>query len=111
MLRRSARILAASTRESDIVARYGGEEFVIAFAETPMREAVATCERIRGAIEGHPWSEVHPSLQVTMTIGVDGHVGRGSLEAMLSQADARLYAASNPAATASAARPRRRLSD
>ena len=57
--------------------RYGGEEFVIAFAETPLTDAAATCERIRRAIEEHPWQEVHPDLHVTMTIGVDGETARG----------------------------------
>jgi diguanylate cyclase (GGDEF)-like protein len=91
VLRHVARLLAGSTRESDIVARYGGEEFVVAFAETSMPEAVATCERIRGSIERYDWQSVHPGLRVTITIGVDGHVGRGSIEAMLAAADARLY--------------------
>jgi two-component system, cell cycle response regulator len=91
VLRQVAQILAGSTRESDIVARFGGEEFVIAFAETPLPEAVATCERIRAAIEGYAWGEAHPGLAVTITLGVDGHVGRGSVEAMLAAADRRLY--------------------
>jgi two-component system cell cycle response regulator len=91
VLRRVARLLADSTRESDIVARYGGEEFVVAFAETALADAAATCERIRAAIEIFPWDEVQPGLRVTITIGVDGHVGRGSIEAMLAAADARLY--------------------
>jgi len=91
VLRHVARLLTHGTRESDIVARYGGEEFVIVFAETPLRDAVATCERIRASIEAYDWESVHAGLKVTITIGVDGHVGRGSVEAMLSAADEKLY--------------------
>jgi diguanylate cyclase (GGDEF)-like protein len=91
VLRRVARILQDGTRESDIVARFGGEEFVVAFPETPVRDAATTCERIRRAIEQYDWSALHPDLRVTITIGVDGQVGRGSIEAMLGAADARLY--------------------
>ncbi|MBI2186245.1 MAG: diguanylate cyclase [Acidobacteria bacterium] len=91
VLRQIGRILAASMRESDIVARYGGEEFVMAFPETPLAEAFATCERIRRAIEEHPWHEVHPELSVTMTVGIDSDVSRVQLEQMIVAADERLY--------------------
>ena len=77
VLEHVGRILSASTRESDIVARYGGEEFVVAFLETPLREAAATCERIRRAIESHPWHEIHPELAVTITMGLDAEQSRG----------------------------------
>lgn len=91
VLRLVAAQLAAGTRESDILARYGGEEFVMAFPETPLREAAATCERIRRQIQDYAWENVRTGLRVTMTIGLDGDVGRGSVELMLQAADARLY--------------------
>jgi diguanylate cyclase (GGDEF)-like protein len=91
VLQQVGRILAAATRESDIIARYGGEEFVMAFPETSLAEAVATCERIRRAIEEHPWAEMHPDLRVTMTFGIDADVSRGRLESMVEAADERLY--------------------
>ena len=91
VLRQVARLLAAGTRESDIVARYGGEEFVIAFTETMMKDAMATCERIRRQIEEYPWDSVAPALRVTITFGADSQVALGSIEAMLAAADVRLY--------------------
>jgi two-component system, cell cycle response regulator len=91
VLRHVGRILAASTRESDIVARYGGEEFVIAFPETPAADAFATCERIRRRIAEHPWHEIHPDLKVTVTFGIDADATRARLEQMVEAADAQLY--------------------
>ena len=91
VLRQVGRILSAATRESDIVARYGGEEFVVAFPETSLSEAAATCERIRRTIEAHPWKDIHPDLAVTITVGVDAAVSRGSVERMMESADVRLY--------------------
>lgn len=91
VLRQVGRILSEGTRESDIVARYGGEEFVIAFPETSLHEAAATCERIRRVIEAHPWTGIHPDLAVTITVGVDAMVSRGTVERMMESADERLY--------------------
>lgn len=91
VLRTVGRILAASTRESDIVARYGGEEFVIAFPETPLTDAYATCERIRRRIADHEWSDIHPDLHVTITFGIDADVTRARVEQMVEAADAQLY--------------------
>lgn len=91
VLEQVGRILSASTRESDVVARYGGEEFVMAFPETPPREAAATCERIRLAIELHPWHEIHPDLAVTITVGLDAELSRGTVGRMMEAADQRLY--------------------
>ena len=91
VLRRVAKILAASTRDSDIVARYGGEEFVIALPETALAGAAETCERIRREIEQTPWHDVRPGLAVTITIGLDSDVSRGSVERMLEAADEWLY--------------------
>jgi diguanylate cyclase (GGDEF)-like protein len=91
VLRRVAKILASNTRDTDVVARYGGEEFVVAFTETPLEAARATCERIRRSIETYPWQELHPDLHLTITMGVDDDVSRGSVDAMLAAADTRLY--------------------
>ncbi len=91
VLRQVAGILATTTRDTDVVARYGGEEFVVAFTETALSDAVVTCERIRRRIEEHDWSAIHRDLRVTMTIGLDDVVRRGSAEQMLAAADERLY--------------------
>ncbi len=98
-LRRIAELMTMELRRSDLLARYGGEEFVLAFPETGLPGAREVCERIRRRIEEHNWDAIHPSLRVTVSLGVVGDQGalsRGSLadwERLLVLADARLYEA------------------
>ena len=93
VLRQVAQVLQSGTRASDVLARYGGEEFVIAFSETGLHSAAELCERLRARIETHPWSEVHPDLRVTISIGISDERTLGSIEAMLAAADRRMYQA------------------
>jgi diguanylate cyclase (GGDEF)-like protein len=91
VLRHIAAILRKATRQSDIVARYGGEEFVIAFPETPLSQAHALCERLRGHIEAYPWQRVQPGLRVTMSMGLCDDLRLDSAEKMVASADELLY--------------------
>lgn len=93
VLKQIAEILSRNTRMSDLVARYGGEEFVIAFPGTALPQAAALCEKLRRAIESHPWQELHPELKVTMSMGLNADLHLGDIEAMLREADALLYEA------------------
>ncbi|MBS1209678.1 MAG: hypothetical protein H6R19_2076 [Proteobacteria bacterium] len=86
-------ILQNNTRGSDIVARYGGEEFVLALANVSMPQAIAHCERLRRAIETHPWHEISPELSVTMSFGVSAMLKETSLQEALRVADSMLYRA------------------
>jgi diguanylate cyclase (GGDEF)-like protein len=91
VLRRVAASLHANLRESDLVARYGGEEFVLALTNTPALQAAQACDKLRQAIEAHPWHEVHPDLRVTMSLGLCDRVSLGGPEPMLGAADVQLY--------------------
>jgi len=93
VLTQLGQLLRATTRESDIVARYGGEEFVVVFPETPVARAAALCERIRRRIADHDWDAIRPGLSVTLSMGLDGDLTRGTVDAMLAAADARMYTA------------------
>ncbi|HEV2212203.1 MAG TPA: diguanylate cyclase [Gammaproteobacteria bacterium] len=93
VLRHVAEILRENSRATDLVARYGGEEFVIAFPETPLPQAVAQCEKLRGIIEGYSWGKLHPELRVTMSMGVHADLAVGAVEKMLQRADSWLYQA------------------
>ncbi len=88
-----AGVLHAGTRETDIVARYGGEEFVVVFPQTTVLQAAALCERLRERIALYDWDRVHPGVRVTLSLGLDGNLSLGSMDAMLAAADARMYEA------------------
>jgi diguanylate cyclase (GGDEF)-like protein len=78
VLRRFAVILQEVTRSSDRVTRHGGEEFLIAMPENTVEDAALASERIRRAVEEHPWHLVAPDLRVTVSIGVaDTHHSPG----------------------------------
>ncbi|HEU4988521.1 MAG TPA: diguanylate cyclase [Gemmatimonadaceae bacterium] len=93
VLAQLGRLLRVSMRDSDLVARYGGEEFVVIFPETRVDQAATLCERVRERIEAHDWSAIRPGLRITLSVGLDGDLARGSVDAMLAAADARMYEA------------------
>jgi two-component system cell cycle response regulator len=93
VLRRLAGILGPGVRAADLLARYGGEEFAILFPQSGAEAVARLCERLRAEVEAHPWDALAEGLRVTISIGVDGDTGRGSVEAMLAAADARMYEA------------------
>jgi diguanylate cyclase (GGDEF)-like protein len=93
VLAQLGRVLRLGVRESDIVARYGGEEFVVIFPQTSVEQALVLCERIREEIATHDWEDLQPGLQVTLSMGLDGDLAHGSVDAMLAAADARMYEA------------------
>ncbi|MGI5177146.1 diguanylate cyclase [Dactylosporangium sp. CA-152071] len=94
VLQRVASVMAGAVDEPATVARLGGEEFVIVLPGAGAEEAVARCERVRSAIQRHPWPELTGDLPVTVSIGVSSTPdGRITSAALLSQADRNLYAA------------------
>ncbi len=57
-------------REYDLVARYGGEEFVFVLPETELADAMTVAEKIRAAIEQHPFEFADDTYRVTISFGV-----------------------------------------
>lgn len=55
--------------------------------------ALEACERLRGAVETHPWARIHRSLRVTLSLGCADDTGLDSARALMIEADAHLYAA------------------
>jgi PleD family two-component response regulator len=51
------------------------------------------CEKVRTAVEHHPWSDLAPGLALTISIGFCAETTLDSAEKMLAVADAELYAA------------------
>jgi diguanylate cyclase (GGDEF)-like protein len=93
VLERVAQVLADRMRESDLVARYGGEEFLFCLVGMDEQRAKEFCEELRLAVERHPWEELSPGLQVTMSIGLTARQEESTVKALLERADACLYQA------------------
>jgi diguanylate cyclase (GGDEF)-like protein len=93
VLRTMMQIVCQRKRRTDAVARYGGEEFVIVFPETPVERAAVAAEEYRVAIENYDWSEVHPQLRVTVSIGVASNALASDPQGLLDAADESLYEA------------------
>ncbi len=93
VLIRVASILQNASRGRDTLARYGGEEFVIAMPDTNEAQALVCCERLRRAVETHDWSEFHPDLRVTVSIGLAEDAKAENHEKLLHLADDLLYEA------------------
>ncbi len=92
VLRTTADLMRSACRPSDVVARYGGEEFLVLMPDTSLEEAAGLAEHIRSTIEQYPWHTLHPQLALTISIGVAEALGP-SPEAIIEEADRRLYAA------------------
>jgi diguanylate cyclase (GGDEF)-like protein len=75
--------------------RYGGEEFVLLMEGTDVLLAAKICRRISQAVRSWSWSQIHPNLRITVSIGVAlAEEARTPVEVM-AVADERLYRAKN----------------
>ncbi|HWI50659.1 MAG TPA: diguanylate cyclase [Symbiobacteriaceae bacterium] len=94
VLKELAGILTRETRHGDLVARFGGEEFVALLPGTDKAEATYVAEKIRHAVEHHPYCFESQQIGVTVSIGVVAYPVDGNEVAQLMQrADEALYAA------------------
>ena len=93
------RLIREAIRVTDVSARYGGEEFLAYLTEANAEEGARAAERIRSAVEAHPFSRTDETgrartLRLTISLGVSEFPRHGqSLEALVSAADAALYKA------------------
>jgi diguanylate cyclase (GGDEF)-like protein len=95
VLRQVALLLRVTTRDNDLLFRYGGEEFVLLMESADILLAAKICRRISQAIRSWSWAQIHPKLQVTLSIGVAmAEEARTPVEVM-AVADQRLYQAKN----------------
>lgn len=93
VLRAVAGVLMRSVRQSDVVARFGGEEFVVLFPAATLRQAAAASEKVCRLVREVDWNAVHPGLAVTLSAGVAAAGRASTADALLAEADRRLYAA------------------
>jgi diguanylate cyclase (GGDEF)-like protein len=90
VLQDMATILTRSSRASDAVARWGGEEFLILAPKTNLEQAAQLAEKIRIAVEKHPFAEVGSK---TGSFGVACYRQQDTLTSLLQRADTALYRA------------------
>ncbi|HAR42043.1 MAG TPA: GGDEF domain-containing protein [Bdellovibrionales bacterium] len=83
-------------RPKDVFARYGGEEFVILLSRSNATKAADLAEKIRAAVETHPFIYEGKRLPVTTSLGVaEIRADIESAQTLLKNADKALYVAKN----------------
>ena len=96
ILKASAEILCASTRESDVVARFGGDEFVILLPGTDQDRAGVVCKRIVESFGGSQHEIDGQPISITASVGVatqDSSCRFDDVAHLLESADQALYLA------------------
>jgi len=88
VLARTGELLAAHTRDIDVLARFGGEEFIVLLPGCTGGEAEAFTERVRLALAEDDGSGL-PTVRVSA--GVLAAVAPSNIEALLQGADSALY--------------------
>jgi diguanylate cyclase (GGDEF)-like protein/PAS domain S-box-containing protein len=92
----TAHILRATFRDSDIIARFGGDEFVVLAMDSAVQDRDKVLERLQAQCTQHNLAASAP-YQLAMSIGVAHCTAERpcSLDELLSQADAQMYAHKN----------------
>jgi two-component system, cell cycle response regulator len=99
VLRHVSEVLRSNIRNVDALGRYGGEEFLLVMPETDLDGGVASAESLRRVVGRTPLtletSGGRTEIQVTISVGVAGHLGERSvdMDALLREADVALYEA------------------
>ncbi|MGD9788508.1 MAG: diguanylate cyclase [Sulfuricellaceae bacterium] len=92
-LRQVARVLKRHGRKSDVVARWGGEEFILLLMETTLRQAHRHAEELRQAVAEIRLPTGNGELSLTASFGVAERTPGTSFDAVVRNADSRLYEA------------------
>jgi diguanylate cyclase (GGDEF)-like protein/PAS domain S-box-containing protein len=89
----TAHILSAAFRDSDIIARFGGDEFVVLAMDSDPQDPGKVLQRLQAQCAQHNMQTNTP-YQLSMSIGVAHYTAEQprSLEELLLQADAQMYA-------------------
>ena len=88
-----ANVLRKRLRPTDFIARFGGEEFVLLMPNSPLADALAVGEVLRGAIEACPFHFKGEPVTVTVSMGVAQFLPGERSDLALKRADAALYRA------------------
>jgi diguanylate cyclase (GGDEF)-like protein len=95
-LRHVARVLENSVRSNELAARLGGEEFVVLLDNIDAASAQIAGERLRCAVETHPFRTGRLNLPLTVSIGIAlQEPGERDFNTLLKRADKAMYMAKN----------------
>ncbi|HET8897251.1 MAG TPA: GGDEF domain-containing protein, partial [Rhodanobacteraceae bacterium] len=92
-LRETVASVRRQCRAQDLLGRFGGEEFVLCLPATVAAQAMATCERIRDAVQAAPILFEGQKIAVTTSVGIAERRPGETLKNWLARADAALYQA------------------
>ena len=93
VIRALANLLRRLLRTSDLLGRYGGEEFIVALPGCSSEKAVEIIDELRESFAQFQFSAGSESFTSSFSAGVKVPVGDEDLQALIAEADARLYAA------------------
>jgi diguanylate cyclase (GGDEF)-like protein len=92
VLRGVADVFRAELRPFDIAGRFGGEEYAVVLPEAGRKEALATAERIRRAVEETPFElPGGGSVQATVSLGIATFPEGDTVDELIHRADLALY--------------------
>lgn len=93
VLKRLAKEIDLSKRDTDHLGRYGGEEFIMLLTATNLEEARLMMERIRIIIADLHWHDFRENIKVTVSCGITEIHATDNQEQLIARADQALYEA------------------
>jgi two-component system cell cycle response regulator len=95
VLAQLATLVMSMLAEEETFSRYGGEEFAVVARGLELEAAAVLSERLRAAVEAHPFKFEATSISVTISIGVARAPGPGMASSgdLVARADEAMYAA------------------
>ncbi|MBW3660759.1 MAG: response regulator [Gemmatimonadetes bacterium] len=93
VLRRAARVISGTLRQSDLMARWGGEEFVALFPETEPEGALRALDNARRRFRDERFSSDGESFALTFSAGVAPVLEEDDVNQAVARADYYLYLA------------------
>ena len=93
VLKRFAKTILRSRRQTDVFGRFGGEEFLMLLPGTTLERSILPLERLRARIESMNLNDLRSGMQVTASIGVAEFIPGDSVANLVERADRKLYEA------------------
>jgi diguanylate cyclase len=93
VLKRFARLVRESVRETDTLGRYGGDEFLQILPDTDLTGAIVHAERLRTSTHVLDLEKVIRQRKISLSIGVAQYHPGETVNDLIARADAALYRA------------------